>query len=187
MYPVFNTVVAIFTAFQEPSPSAQTCPLCKAVCEIRLLTSDCLGENFDRVSPQVVSNRPVWGVVDRHPDGPPKGDGLFRNLCQRLMDIGLLRQGGVEVDAKNFLDPDESGNEDRRGYRPLGHDDGVGPESGRAVLRDKRAAAHLSCRIFRRRALGLAPHRDHFGENRKRDLLRRDGGDVEPGGRLDRG
>src|ERR1700735_5098100 len=75
--------------------------------EIRLLTSDCLGENFDRVSLQIVSNCPVWGVVDRHPDWSSKGDGLLRNLCQGLLDIGLLRQRCVEVDAKNLLDPDE--------------------------------------------------------------------------------
>jgi hypothetical protein len=76
------------------------------------------------VSPlRVVSNCPVWGVVHRHPNRPPKGDGLLRNLCQGLMDIGLLRQRCVEVDAKNLLNPDESGYEDRRGYRPLGGDD----------------------------------------------------------------
>jgi hypothetical protein len=83
--------------------------------EIRLLTSDCLGENFDRVSLQIVTNCPVWGVVDRHADGPPEGDGLLRNLCQSLMDKGLLRQRCIEVDAENLFDSDEGCNEDRPG------------------------------------------------------------------------
>ena len=96
--------------------------------EIRLSTSDRLSESFDRVALQIVSNRTVRGVVDRHPNRPAEGDGLLRHLRQSLMDVGLLRKGGVEVDAKNLLNSDESGNEDWAWDGPVGGNDGMGSE-----------------------------------------------------------
>ena len=44
------------------------------------------------------------------------------------MDVGLLRQRGVEVDAKNSLNPDESGNKDGAWDGPVGRDDRMGSE-----------------------------------------------------------
>ena len=44
------------------------------------------------------------------------------------MDVGLLRKEGVEVDAKNLLDPDESSNEDWARDGPFGRNNGMGPE-----------------------------------------------------------
>ena len=44
------------------------------------------------------------------------------------MDVGLLRKEGVEVDAKNLLDPDESSHEDWARDGPFSRDDGMGPE-----------------------------------------------------------
>ena len=38
--------------------------------EIRLPTSDCLSESLDRVPPQIISNRTIWCIVDRHADWP---------------------------------------------------------------------------------------------------------------------
>lgn len=67
--------------------------------------SDCLGESFDWIALQIVSNRTILGVVDRHPDRSPECDGQLRHLRQSLMDIGLLGQRGIEVDAKIFSTP----------------------------------------------------------------------------------
>ena len=83
--------------------------------EKRLPTFDCCGESFDRVPLQIVSNRPVWSVVDRHPDRSPESDGLLRHPLQGLMDIGVLRERGVEIDAKNLLNTNQSRHENRRG------------------------------------------------------------------------
>src|SRR5271165_2361407 len=68
---------------------------------------------FDRVSLQIVSNRSIRRIVDRHPNRPAEGDGLFWDLCECLVDVCVLRQRSVEIDPKNLLDPDESCNEDR--------------------------------------------------------------------------
>ncbi len=64
--------------------------------------------------------------------------------------------------------------------------------AGQAVAAGTEAKSLTRClRVSRlrlhRRALGPASHGDHFREDRKRDLIRGDRGDVEPGRRLDRG
>ena len=41
------------------------------------------------------------------------------------MDIGLLRQRGVELDAKNFFHTDDGGNENGARYRSVGGNDGM--------------------------------------------------------------
>ena len=47
------------------------------------------------------------------------------------MDVCFLRKRSVEVDAKNFLNTDESGNEDWAWDGPVGGDDRMGLECRR--------------------------------------------------------
>jgi hypothetical protein len=59
-----------------------------------------------------------------------EGDGLLRSLRQGLVGVGFLRKGGVEVDPKNLLNPDEGGDKDWAWDGPVGGDDGMRLECG---------------------------------------------------------